>query len=270
VSLFAVLGLVDLWRLMYCHYLLLPMVAFLFDDPIKSIQIVFASLYFWAGLCKLIMPEFYQVFSPLVFSVVFNPFRNMMGIFGINQNITETLILILTVIFVLFETLMGLLLLFSDYLSESLLQVIMLFNIGMHSYILIFIGIKNKIFTFWCWNIMCMGITQIVFFHKRRFFLEEDNGLTPQHSTINLYHLFIYAVYTIFPISLFFGKCPDPCLSHSYFAPGWYGKSYLIIPQIRQDIPLPKMANDVPLPHHFSDADEILSLTILAAGDKKK
>jgi len=65
--------------------------------------------------------------------------------------------------------------------------------------------------------------------------------------SLHWFHWSIILLMGVIPISLLLGKSPNPCISHSYFAPGWFGKSCVIFNSQANIGRIPKLVFGQPL-----------------------
>jgi hypothetical protein len=192
------------------------------------------------------MPDFYESVAPAVFEPMWNLVTHLakpiISRWPGYLRQEQRMFFIFSVIGVGLETVLGFLLFFPRYLPEFVVTCALLFNVFMHLYIIIFIGMKNGIFTFWCWNLMCLAASQTLF--SPGHCLPETLG---RDSVISLWHVISFLVFAIFPATVFFGRCPNGVLSHAYFAPGWYGQSFFLLPK-RAEKKIPREVNRIFLP----------------------
>ena len=79
-----------------------------------------------------------------------------------------------------------------------------------------------------------------------------------------------FAIFFVYPVTLFFGACLDACLAHAYFAPGWSGSSTLLLPASALSR-LPTAVNSVRLPHDTgkqkaTHQDRFVAICVCALG----
>jgi hypothetical protein len=248
VMLLGLLCLLDLWRLFYHHYYLLSLAAFLFPLPQISIQIILASTYFWSGFGKVTMPEFYRSVAPAVFSPLAKLLSFCISTFRLSSIISvrgqRTLFNLVVGIGVAMEMMMGLVFFFPTQAPPFLLYATLVFNFFMHCYIIVFIGLGHNMHAFISWNTWCALLTQQLF--SPAF---ERGGLYYLSNSWDAFHWFTFLAMTLPPLLMLFGKCPHAGLSHSHFAPGWYGTSTLFLPTKARDR-IPRRVNGQELPYY--------------------
>eukprot|EP01124_Arcella_intermedia_P011965 TRINITY_DN18307_c0_g1_i1.p1 TRINITY_DN18307_c0_g1~~TRINITY_DN18307_c0_g1_i1.p1 ORF type:complete len:510 (-),score=76.59 TRINITY_DN18307_c0_g1_i1:10-1314(-) len=236
---------IDLWRFFYYNYWLICLSGFylsqyfnLLDtqNSIEMVRIMLASVYFWSGFGKLVHPVFYTDTAPYVFPVFYTLIRKFITIFKLSGRTQTYLQYFVAGSGVGVEMLMGLIFFFPSHFPLPILQLALFFNAFMHVFIVIFIGLSNRIFTFLCWNMMNLALTQIVF----------SPHILGDNIPFSWWNTFGYLLWTLFPLTVLFGKCPDGCLSHSYFAPGWYGTSFILVSNKKINH-LPKTISGQPL-----------------------
>ena len=246
VLLFASLCLFDLWRLFYHHYYLFALAAFLFPLPQISLQIILASTYFWSGFNKLVMPEFYSSVAPTVFRHVDSLLAFCLASTRLSSVIGEkghqSLFNFIAGMGVAMEMIMGLVLFFPAHVPSILLYATLAFNIFLHAYIIVFIGLANGMHAFISWNTWCALLVQ-------QLFAPSFDSLLHLSHTWHAFHWFTFLAMTLPPILMLFGKCPHAGLSHTHFAPGWYGTSTLFLP-IKALPRIPRRANGQELPYY--------------------
>lgn len=257
VLLFAFLSLVDLWRFCNFHQWLFCLAGFLFPNPVVTLQLWLGGLYFWSGFHKLFGKEFYSSLGPVVFDPIFKLLKPLITKFSPAHE--AQIILAVTGLGVGTETLMGFLLLLPTVTPLWILKLVLLYNLFLHSYIIIFIGYKHSILAFWCWNAMCASVCQYVF--STVFCL---NHVDPQWSSWNYITFFMMVA---FPTTVLFGKSPDGILSHAYFAPGWYPRSYLLLPASAA-ASIPTIVNRIGFETYSSDKEPRMFTRVLSTLEK--
>eukprot|EP01130_Rhizamoeba_saxonica_P000175 TRINITY_DN10172_c0_g1_i1.p1 TRINITY_DN10172_c0_g1~~TRINITY_DN10172_c0_g1_i1.p1 ORF type:complete len:469 (+),score=56.86 TRINITY_DN10172_c0_g1_i1:119-1525(+) len=237
-GLLLVLGVGDLWRFVCNHYWIVSLagVAFEFEGWLSAVRIIFASIYFWSGFLKLFSWDFYEGTAPVVFRPMHLPLIYLSRKLDLSQDTEFRLNLIVSILGVFTEMLMGIVFFIAQHIPPLVVYVFLVFNIFMHTFILVYIGWNNNIMVFWSWNIMCIAVSQYCF--SPSFALYTDIA----SSNSSYFILFCIGLFTIFPVSVFFGMCPNGCLSHSYFAPGWDGDSNLLVP-VKNAKKLPRVIN---------------------------
>ena len=100
-------------------------------------------------------------------------------------------------------------------------------NICLHVYIVLFIGVWNRIRTFWAWNASCVLVAQVVF---------APDQTEPHFATALQAPVFFTAVvvlWSIWPLAIFVGRSlvPNETLAHAYFVSGYSGTSFLLVPK---------------------------------------
>lgn len=94
---------------------------------------------------------------------------------------------------------------------------------------------------------MCALLTQLVY-SDCFFYVVEDATLLESG-----YHILLMIQMNIFPVLMLFGLCPNGCLSHSYFAPGWSGESFGLLKKEDFDL-LPSQVNGKDFPFLSRDS----------------
>lgn len=185
---------------------------------IGSVQIYLSGLYFWAGVLKVFNWAFYECIAPSTFFWVYDILDYFFEKFPSLERITtpEKLFLLISIGGVSVEALMGLIFFFASFriplYTPFILDFFVLFNVFLHVYIVIFIGYRNGILTFWCWNMMTMTLTNFVF---------HSHHMTTSNAHLNLWNYVMFFIMCLYPTTVLIGKCPNGVLSHAYFAPGW-------------------------------------------------
>jgi len=251
VGLFALLCLVDLWRIFYYNYILFSLAAFFFPSPQVTILVVLASIYLWSGFGKLVKKEFYESTAPDAFRHVDMVLDWTISTLGLTQVLgdrrKQILFNLVAGIGVMTEMVMGMVFFAVPFgvVPTFVLNATLTFNYFMHCYIVIFIGLANNIHTFISWNMWCTLLAQFI--------------LSPAFcgdillaSAWHPFHWFTLLVMTIPPILMLFGKCPNGALSHSYFAPGWYGCVSIFLP-IKAADKIPRRVNGQELFRYTQD-----------------
>jgi hypothetical protein len=213
---------VDIWRACYLHYWFMGLAALLLPDAVTSFVIITGSLYLWAGFFKLTSPLFHSSTATFTFKRVFNLLRVAPG---------SSLQYFLSAGAVAAEMAMGACFLGHDHLPAGLVHAFAWFNLFMHAYIVVFIGLDNGIHTFVPWNAMCVALSALLF------------GQQHANSGISLSRLLPHHIVLLFllhgpPVLQIFGKNEFATLSHSWFVPSASGSCFLAVPDsISRNIP---------------------------------
>lgn len=87
----------------------------------------------------------------------------------------------------------------------------------MHSYIIVFMGIVGlRKRNFMVWNAKSCTLTQLFV-----FVAPLSELIVSSDVPWSLMHTLSFIAFALLPLLMFVRRCPDPCLSHSYFAPNW-------------------------------------------------
>jgi hypothetical protein len=98
----------------------------------------------------------------------------------------------------------------------------------MHTYIILFIGIRNSIHTFIPWNCFCMAMTVTILLAPPENPAGSDSAMMLLEW---LYPILVCLCMNVPPVLQLVGRCDCPTLSHSYFVPfPSGGPSYLLFP----------------------------------------
>ena len=120
---------------------------------------------------------------------------------------------------------------------DSIRLLFLSFNLFFHSYIFFAYGVPNHRWSFIPWNMWCFLTSQIVF---SPVIAETEPPWTATEMVVLL-------VLNAFPFLSFFGLCPNPCLAHYYFAPGWFGDTILLLKR-KEISKIPPRVNGRPVP----------------------
>ena len=218
--------LIDNWRILYLNYWLLLLFALLWPGSVElSVCFVLGILYFFSGFFKLASPLFYKHTS----SFVFGPIFRLLRIGGRNDVISG--------LGVLGEMVMGAFVVFSPFLPTWVRSMVVWFNLSLHIYIIVFIGLLNGIQTFICWNAMCAALVSLTLSSK---FTHASFSALP--------HIPILLIMLYFPLLQLLGKNEYTTLSHAYFVPGAAPVTYLLFNRTKlENFPIRENGHFVPL-----------------------
>eukprot|EP00927_Polykrikos_kofoidii_P048866 TRINITY_DN43040_c0_g1_i1.p1 TRINITY_DN43040_c0_g1~~TRINITY_DN43040_c0_g1_i1.p1 ORF type:complete len:539 (-),score=34.99 TRINITY_DN43040_c0_g1_i1:40-1656(-) len=262
ILLLSVLCVADAWRGLLNHYSMcgLILVWFLQGD-IEALNaclsVMLGGLYFWSGLFKLCSPgfSFFRDVAPVVFAPIFDITRSLsrLVIPSRHERSVDMLCLVLSGLGVAAEALLGLVFLFLAYCScgTSLSlpfwtrQVVAVFHLSMHCYIVLVLGLigvdegtgnRRRRFFIVAWNAMCAALGQLMLLA-----VPWESGSTEHASQPPLLYqsywrlaslLVVFAIMVVLPALTFVGLCPSAYLAHAYFAPGWFGSDWLLLPAV--------------------------------------
>ena len=248
-----------MWRVFYYNYWLYITIAFHFNCQFQATQILLSSLYFYSGLTKLVKKSFYQYVAPVTMAPLIDIIEYVLPRFV--ENNRELVVKLVAGFGVGSEMMLGVV--FALYslgfqIHSVIMSLALFFNLFLlHLYIVVFIGYRNNVKTFWSWNAMCAVLSQIVFSP----YISSPHPIT---NTFNLYLLFGVVLLSIYPLTVFLGNgwCLDATMAHAYFVSGWFGHSFMLVPSHTQH-KIPRKINNTLLPR-FSHASSsnILSVCV--------
>jgi hypothetical protein len=120
-------------------------------------------------------------------------------------------------------------------LPNWLIRVAGMSSLCMHLWIIGWMSLHNdgmKKRNFISWNAMCASLSIAItspLLHIIQHQHVEDATAFSMPSWHWL-HTLALCWFGMLPVSMFWRRCPDACLSHTYFAPGYYGWSLVLIP----------------------------------------
>jgi hypothetical protein len=205
------LSLLDLWRLLYTTYEIACLLALCCPRPDVSLSLVFGSLYAWAGFFKLVSKQYYSEVAPHSFAPVLAVLpRGWQELPALRHGIAAGAVSC--------ELVMGIMVLLRPMCSlpEWVWLLTAAFNVAMHTYIILFIGIRNSIHTFIPWNCFCMAMTVTVLLAPPGNPAGSDSALMLLEW---LYPILVCLCMNVPPVLQLVGRCDCPTLSHSYFVP---------------------------------------------------
>jgi len=215
--------------------------SFAFPSPALSHQIIIGSIYFWSGLSKVINEEFYETVAPIIFVPLDSIPIFFAKLLRVSESTSKRMVRAFYTCGLLAETLKPIILAFPSIFGPTLRLLALSFNLFFHFHISWVMGYPKGRWSWIPWNMWCLISTQIAFspyWNPSEYVF--SIGLSP-------FHLLLVTVFTLIPISAFFGQCPNYCLAHFFFAPGWIGKAYLFIPR-EGFAKLPRSQRGGPLP----------------------
>jgi hypothetical protein len=287
--LYILLCCIDLWRLFYTHYFLIMIISLCYDQATAHsiLRILLSSLYFWSGFYKMVHPSFYSSTADWVFSPIHDVVKFIIEHLtcccdGLAKAATRKILDVVSFLGVFSECLMGMILalpLLIDGIVENyagLFYFVCFFNLFMHTFIIVYLGLGQKICVFLPWNACVCLLVQILY---SPILLQSEASsksllLFNQEQTIVI-SLAIVALF-IYPMTLLFGAASDLCLCHAYFAPGYTGDGILLIPKDVAMKKLPMSANGIPLYSATDSSKEhacnivVSKAEIKAKGDKEE